>query len=280
MCLVEDVNLDKYKLRRNEMEPYIEYSIKGINEYDVSGCNWFVPENDFEVNKIEIICENGSMSGIKLLYKENQIIDIEKAQTKVEQFITSILCNLDITVKNFDFYKKEIYNPNKVLTDKNEEIVLKIEDFEINPPIHLSYNISFFKKSYEASIRNMTENDMNYFLTIQKVKDLNLRYLILYQLLLNLVPKTASIGKSRKQQKDVINYISDVYNNDANSEKIESKQTTRVGSIEMEDDLTYYRNILGHNDISNINEDIINSENVTVGYCRLINKVIYFLLTK
>jgi hypothetical protein len=263
-------------MRGNKMEPYIVFNIKGLCEHTVLGEAIFIPESDSEISKVEILCNDKDITGIKLFYKIDQSIDRNKAENKIRQFIASIICNLQVVVKDFDISIDSIFNPNMISDNNNLSTTIELEDMYISSSIIVTMNASHFKKLYEANVKEEIKEDMNLFLNIQKIDDLYIRYLVLYELLFRLVPKDSI--KNKKTQKDVCNYVRNVYNKETFNEKLEFRKTTKLDCNYQEDILTHYRNIIAHNNCK-IDKSFADNSNIIVQYCRLINKVIYFLLT-
>lgn len=101
-----------------------------------------------------------------------------------------------------------------------------------------------------------------------QIDNIAIRYLLQYEFLLS------RVSKNRKQ-KEVTNYILNKYNPTKAFNKIGTQPTRRSGKSFEEDEITYYRNLLAHNEGGRVDdlEKKINLMN------RAINDVIWYYLS-
>mgnify|MGYP006994313522 FL=1 len=100
------------------------------------------------------------------------------------------------------------------------------------------------------------------------------RYLMLYEILLSHVPAS---NPKKHLQTDVTDYIKNVYNPQHPTEQIGFHQTRKPGKLYDEDDITYFRNLLGHNDSSSA---VKVNDTTILEHCNKLTRILYFKLTK
>lgn len=111
------------------------------------------------------------------------------------------------------------------------------------------------------------------FSNIMKIDNMAIRYLMQYEFLMGIVPQQNN--KKYRVQKDVTDFIRDKYNPTLEFNRIGFHPTRRDGKSFDEDDISYYRNILAHNDSSAIPE---NFETIIATFSKAATKVIFFAL--
>lgn len=265
-------------------QPFISYELidfkVGLEPEEV---NFFTIENDNAIERIEfstISKEVRKLKSITIYYKEDTDIDddmVNKANQMFKNFIFNIIGE-DNNIIYFD-YRYYVYNPCKKYSIIESNILqdtLPLRDAAI--PVCHNLKIQDFKKLFENKSKD-SENfyeDLDVLMTILKIKEVTLRYLMLYEFLRVriTVPDKNPIKNS---QKDVTDFIRDKYNPVKPVNFIGFKPTRRKDKDYKEDDITYYRNLIAHSDTKNLESK--NLENEIRRFSIVLVDVIYHLLS-
>ena len=123
-------------------------------------------------------------------------------------------------------------------------MIIMAEDLQI---VH-GYSIEQYKGIFNNISVDATKQDyMLLFFNIIQIDNIVTRYLMLYELLMNVVT-------IKHTQKEVTAFIKDQFN-PVHTTCVGFHPTRRTGKNFDEDDITYYRNLLAHNDSSAIPQD-------------------------
>lgn len=254
------------------MNPYILFYITGIKNIAISGENHSFPvENQGSIVSIDVLMKKYCLEGIKVWFSEDTFIDQvmkENAYQLVELFLINIIGKLNAMADKFTIQENQIYNPNEVNKDGifTARTTIGIECSTLAIPI---YSIEQFSKIFSGIPSDSEKRDrLLVFSSIMKIENIAIRYLIQYEFLMSLV-------SARHRQKDVTDYINHIFNPSDPTHTIGFHQTRRPGKTFSEDDITYLRNILAHNDSNAIPEKI---NQIISGMSQAINEVIFFCL--
>lgn len=249
------------------MKPYIVFKVSGIKGHIISDeMKSFAPNDDL-VESVEITQSSDRIEKIKFILKENATDNriINQLTKKVERFIVNIYGKLHPSINKFNLQIEQIYTPNNDDTSTLQiNSCIAISD---SITIICSYGIETFKELYDQKSPNPDADNIYMLLyNIMKIDNIVTRFLMQYELLLSLVAPT-------HKQKEVTEYIKNTYNPVQSYQKIGFHRTRKIGQTYDEDDLTYYRNLLGHNDSS----EMVNDS--TIKSCsNVLANVIYFKL--
>ena len=254
------------------MNPFVVFNISGIEGIAVNGeCQVFPVEEHENIISIEILQDDLSIIGVKILFASDTIISssiMDSARQTVELFIANIIGHLDVVVTKFAIQTGYIYNPNEQPRES---------PFVINDMILAVDTVSLIAQHpiqrYEGLFLNLPigsekRDRFTVFGNIMKIKNIAIRYLMQYEFLVSLV-------SPNRKQKDVTDYIQNHFNPSRKSYKIGFHKTRRPGKTFDEDDITYYRNILAHNDSSAIPKEF---DRTISTMSRAMTAVIFFYL--
>lgn len=253
------------------MPPHIEFNITGLKGITVSGDTYSFSVGNLEnIKVVKLILDNGDIVGVRVTFSDEIVIDdplIFAAQNTVELFIMNIIGNLDADVLGLDISIGNINNPNL----PPQEGPLKVHSsicLSCSVSIVHGYSINRYKTLF-TSIPTTSEKKDAFFITntIMKIDNIAIRYLMQYELLMSLV----SPGR---KQKEVTEFIQNKYNPTLTFNQIGFHPTRRPGKTFDEDDITYYRNILAHNDSSTMPEGF---EKIIPTMSKAINRVLFFV---
>ena len=251
------------------MKPYVVFKISGISGEVVSeDVRSFTPENDEIVEEVTIIQTDSNIEGLRFDLKESVNVNecvISKITKKAKDFIVNICCYLHPSISKFDIKLDRGYDPNEEF--KFSDRIVISENVKM---IHRHKEIVSFKKLFEHQSQCANADNVYMLLyNIFRIDNIAVRYLMQYELLLSLVAPN-------RRQKEVFEYIKNTYNpaNAANASNVIGFQKTRKKGQEYdEDDITYYRNLLAHNDDSEkVNENTIISSSEDLA------RVLFFVL--
>jgi len=227
------------------MNPYVSFEVSGIEGVTVEkGRTDFLVDNDNVIEKVEIIQENNTFKGFRFDLKKGTSIDaslVSKLTAKAQRFAVNIYGKCNPFVSEFSLKPNQIYDPQN---DDNESIMATIPmGVIINMRLGIVRPIRHFKEMFEQYSPHSDADDY-YSLLFNAMKTNNIvaRYLFQYEILLSLVAPNHC-------QKEVTEYIKTKYNPNAEVNKIGFSQTRKeIKKKYDEDNITYYRNLLGHND--------------------------------
>lgn len=257
---------------------WISFAVKGLKNISVYGESYsFKTINDDLIEEIEILQEENSITDIRCILKNIDDINdniLEQVHTKVKIFLVNlygeyqpILCNFKTQCSG-----KHFLHALDTELPTIEEVIGFSEDITLSA----QYKIEIFKNLFEDKFLT-PDKDGDYMLLYHTMTIDNIvtRYLMQYEILLSHVP----VGNSKKHlQENVTNYIKNVYNPLHPAEdQIVFHKTRKPGKSYSEDEITYYRNLLGHNDSS---ADIQVNDKTTLAYSNKLVKVLYFRLTE
>lgn len=222
--------------------PYIEYKIQGISGIVAKEEKSFCVKDDLII-QIELKQEGLEITGLKVLLKEDSVIDEQVKQTirrKIERFLVNLYGNPNVYVSKFSMGILQIFNPNskKAQYEFSSTLVISAEC-----SCAIQCNADYFKEMYEKQVPEDKADEVYPLLfSTMRIDDIFVRYLMQYEILLGQVT-------NEHTQKEVTDYIKKVYNPANKDRQIGFQLTRRPRRKYKEDDLTYNRNLLGHGDI-------------------------------
>ena len=235
------------------MKPFVTYKISGVQGDIISGDIRSFAVTDDLIETVEISQTDDAICGLKFILKDTITPDndiVAKVTNKAKVFFVNMYGKLQPSIRAFNLEVKKVYDPN-----------LKQTDNKVSNTICLDASLSSIRKHRIDTFRDFfgkkslrPDADDTYMLlfNIMKIDNIVTRYLFQYEILLNLVAPNHS-------QKEITDFIRDVYNPTKPSDKIGFHQTRKPGKTYAEDDITYYRNLLAHNDASEeVTDDKIN----------------------
>lgn len=236
------------------MKPFVTYKISGVQGDVISGDVRSFDVTDDLIETVEISQTDDEICGIKFTLKDTVEVDIDVVAqvTKMAQvFLVNMYGRLQPSIRSFNLEVEQIYDPKQTQTDHIE--LFDAICFAESLTIIRGHGIEMFKDFFgQKSPRFDADNTYMLLYNIMKIDNIVTRYLMQYELLLNLVAP-------QHLQKEITAFIRDVYNPTKSFNKIGFHQTRKPGKTYDEDDITYYRNLLGHNDASEeVTDDKIN----------------------
>lgn len=236
------------------MMPFVTYKISGVQGEAISDDVRSFAVTDDLIETVEIIQTDDTICGLKFTLKDTVEVDnkvVAKVTNRAEIFLVNMYGKLQPSIRNFNLKVEQVYDPKQRQADCVE--LFSTICFADRISITRKHRIDIFKDFFEkASSRPDADNTYMLLFNIMKIDNIVTRYLMQYELLLNLVAPT-------HLQKEVTAFIRDVYNPTKLINKIGFHQTRRPGKTYDEDDISYYRNLLGHNDASQkVTDETIN----------------------
>lgn len=254
------------------MNPFVVFNISGIEGVAVEGeCRIFPIDKNENIISIEILQEDLCIIGIKILFASDTIISssmIDSARQSVELFIANIIGHLDAIVTKFTIQTGDIYNPNEQPGEGPlivNDMILVVDAVSLTAQYPIQRYEGLFLNSH---IDPEKKDRFTVFSNIMKIENIAIRYLMQYEFLVSLV-------SPNRKQKEVTDYIANHFNPSRKFNKIGFHKTRRPGKAFDEDDITYYRNILAHNDSSAIPEEFDRTISIM---SRAMTSVIFFYL--
>ena len=254
------------------MNPFVVFNISGIEGIAVGGeCRIFPIEKHENIVSIEILQNDLCIIGVKIFFASDTVISnsmIDSARQMVELFVANVIGHLNAIVTKLTIQTGDIYNPN----EKSIESPLVISDMVLIVD-EISSTISYPIQRYEGLFLNSPidsekKDRFAVFGNIMKIENIIVRYLMQYEFLVSLV-------SPNRKQKEVTDYIEKYFNPSRDLNKIGFHKTRRPGKTFDEDDITYYRNILAHNDSNAVPE---NFDHTILTMSRAMTAVIFFYL--
>lgn len=227
------------------MKPFVSYKVSGVQGYIISDDIHSFTVTDDLVETVEISQTKDTICGLKFILKDTITLDndiVAKLTNKAEVFFVNMYGNLQPSIRAFNLEVGQIYDPKQKRTG-----CIKVSDTicftERISAIH-GHGIDTFRDFFgKKSLRPDADNTYMLLFNIMKIDNIVTRYLMQYELLLNLVT-------TNHLQREITAFIRDIYNPTKPVNKIGFHQTRKAGKTYDEDDITYYRNLLGHNDAS------------------------------
>lgn len=225
--------------------------IKGITLYDDNFA--FGIENEYRIESVKIILNDLlEISGLRVTFNNDYIIEQSSKDSVyklVEAFVVKIILELKPEVIGLCIKISRIYNPNEI---KVNDVVEFFDTISVTDSVSFTsgYPIEKYSDIFtQISKDNSQQDRYTIFFNIMKMDNLIIRYLMLYELLMSLI-------SYKRKQKDITDYIRDKYNPTLSFNKIGFHATRRTRMSFDEDDITYYRNILAHSDVGNIDNKL------------------------
>ena len=131
--------------------PYIEYKIQGISGIVAKEEKSFCVKDDLII-QIELKQEGLEITGLKVLLKEDSVIDEQVKQTirrKIERFLVNLYGNPNVYVSKFSMGILQIFNPNskKAQYEFSSTLVISAEC-----SCAIQCNADYFKEMYEKQV--------------------------------------------------------------------------------------------------------------------------------
>lgn len=255
------------------MNPYILFSISGITDLGISGGKRSFPlHSHLPFTALEFLLNQQKITQIKLELSPhtrctNEIV--VQATSLLKLFMINIIGHWSINPQNLQIRIIEVYDPAARQSSAQISFAepIKIgEKFSTFLQTPINQWAERFPLSFISSEKNLL---FEQFYQILQLDNLAFRYLTLYEFL------RSQIG-SKPSQKKVTSYIKNTYNPAFPESPIAFKPTTRPESTRTEDELTFFRNLLAHQDYTHpSNYD----ETTLVHYNKKLIGVIYYVLT-
>ena len=216
------------------MKPFVLYEVGGVQGDIISDDTHTFSVNDDLIDEVEIIQSDDSIEGVKIYLKEPLVVDrnvLSQITPKVQHFFVNLYGKFQPTIFKFKMCIKQIYNPN--FPDGAQ--------FELRDGICISESITIISQHKIDAFKELfilkcsypeADNYYMLFFNIMKIDNIVTRYLMQYELLLNLVAPN-------HRQKDITTYIREVYNPSIAFNKIGFHATRKKDKNYEEDDITY-----------------------------------------
>lgn len=254
------------------MESYAIFRVSGIDNITIAGTEHNFMLEDSDIETIELNTEDYKIRHIKTVFRNKIEISNELLATTEEWlklFLVQLILQRGALAKGLSIKVEKVFDAKSIHVDKKYIDAISIIKFSDSCECVYSYDIEEYKNSYlDIPINCKTRDDYFILFNIMQIDNIAIRYLLMYEFLLSRVSK-------ERKQKDVTDYINNQYNPTKSFNKIGEQPTRRPGKSFTEDELTYYRNLLAHNEGGNI-EDIEKKVNLM---SRAINEVIGYLLS-
>lgn len=225
------------------MKPSVRFKLSGIQlRVDDDDARTF-PVTDDLVETVEILQDKAVMCGMEFTLKEGVRIDegvVAQATQKARDFLVELCGRLHPSVRSLALKVEQTCDPGQgdtILVNAFESVGIRADCQVIK-----IFEIDRFRDCFgQKNLRGGVDDKYMLLYHILKIGNIVTRYLMQYELLLDLVTE-------KHAQKEVTAFIREEYN-PANPQRMIGFHTTRKpGKSYEEDDLTYYRNLLGHND--------------------------------
>ena len=237
------------------MNPFVLFKVDGIKGIAVASEELTFPvDDDAEIEVVEVVQENKKIDGFRFILKEGLPIDgnlVSRLTSKAQMFIVNIFGRYVPEVSKFSLKIDQVYDPDEVV---GKRIIMQSSlGLVCSVTISVAKPIGTFKEMFEQTSPRL---DADYYYSllfnVMKIDNIVTRYLMQYEILLSLVAPN-------RKQREVTDYIRTEFNTATTFIKIGFRQTRKAGHAYDEDDITYYRNLLGHNDGSDeVNDSKIN----------------------
>lgn len=267
-------------MQQNTIEtskPWISFTVEGLQNISVYGESYsFETINDDLIEEIQILQEENSITGIICILKDVKSINddiFQQVCSKVKIFFVNMYGKYLPVLSNFKIQPSGTYHPHPLETDSPQ--INEFIRFDVDISMTMQYKIETFKNLFDSKFLSPDKED-DYMLLYHTMTIDNIvtRYLMLYEILLSHVPAS---NPKKHLQTDVTDYIKNVYNPQHPTEQIGFHQTRKPGKLYDEDDITYFRNLLGHNDSSSA---VKVNDTTILEHCNKLTRILYFKLTK
>lgn len=252
------------------MRPFVSYKVSGVQGHIISDDIRSFAVADDLIETVEILQTDDAICGLKFTLKDTITLDsniVAKVTNKAEVFFVNMYGKLQPSIRAFNLKVEQVYDPKQKRTG-----CIKVFDtirFAERLSIIRRYGIDTFRDFFgKKSLRPDADNTYMLLFNIMKIDNIVTRYLMQYELLLNLVAPN-------HLQKEITAFIRDVYNPTKPFNKIGFHQTRKPRKTYDEDDITYYRNLLGHNDAS----EEVTDEKITL-FSNTLAEVLLFALNR
>lgn len=252
------------------MNPFVTYKVSGIHGVIVCDDDHSFTVTDDLIEAVEISQTRDSISGLKFTLKDVVEINddvVSEVTNKAKDFLVNIYGGLQPSIQSLNLEVDRIYDPKQQNTEYNIlcDTICMVDSISIIQ----GYRIDTFKNLFGKKTSHSDADDIYVLLfNIMNIDNVVTRYLMQYEILLNLVAPN-------RLQKEITDFINKEYNPTKSFDKIGFHQTRKPGKTYDEDDITYYRNLLGHNDASEkITDEIISS------YSKKLAEILYFALSR
>ena len=234
------------------MAPYIRYTIKGLSGIGISSEEHsFDTQNVLDTKSVDLTCEDDNICALTVSFCDNTIIDqtlLDNTEQMVRLYIADLLGRLGATTNRFSLNVDHISNPNLSTPESDGLIFNSILMMVDSLKVSLNFPINRYKDIFDNLPTDPAKQEnLLLFFNIMQIDNIAIRYLMLYELLLNL---SIGIRTSKRSQANVTGFIRDSFNPAHPVNCVGSHPTRRSGKDYDEDDITYYRNLLSHNDSS------------------------------
>ncbi len=252
------------------MNPYILFKISGLKGVFVSeDITEFSPVNDDQVSTIHIEQnEDKVITGLRFTMKENihinddLVFDLHK---RAEILLVNLSYKLYLPLSNLELALSQVYKPN----EQGGAALTLHDTMFISSTISITqgYRVNVFTELYnQNSSRPDAEDLYTLLFNTMKIDNPIIRYFMQYELLMTMVAPD-------RTQKEIGEYIKSRYNPLNPQNQIGFTPTRKAGRTYDEDEITFCRNALGHNDSSfAVGNDTIKRA------CFLLTQVLYFAL--
>ena len=252
------------------MKPFVSYKVSGVCGHIISDDIRSFTVTDDLIETVEISQTDDAICGLKFTMKDTITLDsdiVAKVTNKAEVFLVNMYGKLQPFIRAFNLEVEQVYDP------KQKQIgCIKVVDricFAESISTIRNYGIDTFRDFFgKKSLRPDADNTYMLLFNIMKIDNIVTLYLMQYVILLNLVA-------TNHLQKEITDFIRDVYNPTKPFNKIGFHQTRKPGKTYDEDDITYYRNLLGHNDVS----EEVTDEKINL-FSNALAEVLLFALNK
>lgn len=254
------------------MESYAVFRVSGVNNISITGTDNSFTLADSDIETIELSIEENKIKGITTVFSEgidisNELIVSTEEQLKL--FLVQLILQRGAFARDLSIELDKVFNAKTVYNNKDYIEARSSIKFSDSCQCASSYDIEDYKNSYlQIPEDNGLRDDYFIQFNILQIDNIAIRYLLQYEFLLS------RISKERKQ-KDVTNYILKQYNSSKRFNIIGKQPTRRPGKSFEEDEITYYRNLLAHNEGGSV-DDIEKKVNLM---SRAINEVIWYYLS-
>ena len=252
------------------MNPNIQFSVTGLSQISVHGDTYGFPVRQQEpLTSMTFLLSDDEITGIRADFSETAILDpelIAHTTRLVELYLNTIIGELSVTPYGFSVEVRSVYNPNLPV----EEGPLRLSSsLTLTDAVSITSNYSI--ERYQQIFEDLptSEKDIDHriaFGAIMKIDNLAVRFLIQYELLLTLTTY-------HRRQKEVTDYIARTYNPSCHFGTIRMLPTRKENQHYLEDEISYYRNILAHNNGSDLPE---NWEDKVASMSKAANEVIFY----
>ena len=256
------------------MNPYILFRISGLEGVLVSADKTeFETPGDDLVERVQIRQSGKAIDGMQFFLKNDQVINdsvISAIEKKARIFLVNVNGEMCPFISSFDLKIEQTYDP--VIENLGALRLSGSFSISFSAALNKISTIDKFKRLFELQSPRPNADDIYTLLYhIMTIGNVVTRFLMQYELLLTLVAQN-------RLQKEVSDFVRDKYNPSLSSNRIDfhpTRKTDKHGNPlgYDEDEITYTRNLLGHNDVTlEINDSDVLKMSTTL------TQVLYFAL--